>query len=160
MTPCGILDGALQVRGGRIAAIRAKPPGGSRAISVRGAYVAPGFVDLHVWGPPSAVSVDAARHGTTAFLTTLGPEVHETLAEKLSASNGPFNVKRLTLNGAQCLGVHLEGPFLSPRRAGALPRRWMRHPAVGELAALAQRARVRLVTMAPELPGAIPAIRC
>ncbi len=60
--------------------------------------------------------------------------------------------------GAQCLGVHLEGPFVNPRRAGALPTRWMRPPTAAELAALARAGGVRLVTMAPELPGAARAI--
>ena len=57
------------------------------------------------------------------------------------------------------MGVHLEGPFINPRRAGALPARWMRPPGGAELRALAVSGQLRMITMAPELPGAREAIR-
>jgi len=63
--------------------------------------------------------------------------------------------------GAECLGVHLEGPFLNPLRAGALASRWLRPPTSRELRQLARwgDGRWKLVTIAPELPRGLEAIR-
>ena len=153
--PSGVIEGALQVAGERIAAIRAKAPRGARRIDVGGAYIAPGFIDLHVWGEPAVVSRDGVSQGTTGFLTTLGPapqvELLRHIAERAAAAT----------RGAECLGIHLEGPFVSPQRPGALPRIGMRAPTVSELRRMARAAsgRLRLITMAPELRGAAAAIR-
>lgn len=157
LTPRGIVPGAVRIVRGCVAAIRSRAPRGAKTLSARGAYVAPGFIDLHVWGEPEVVSHDAARGGATAFLTTLGPDAPQTLLQRLST----LNVKRLTLNGAECLGVHLEGPFLNPVRGGVLPKRAMRSPSVSELARLrrASHERLRVVTLAPELPSGLAAIR-
>jgi N-acetylglucosamine-6-phosphate deacetylase len=155
VTPTGIRPGAVHIARGRIAAIRARAPKGTEAVNLRGAYLAPGFIDLHLWGDPAIVSRLAARGGTTAFLTTFGPEPPGALLKRLDT----FNVKRLTLNGAECLGVHLEGPFLNPRRGGALPARHMRPPRAAEVSRLARAGGVRLMTLAPELPGALEIIR-
>ena len=156
ITPRGIMDGAVKVSRGRISAIRPEAPRGAKTLSARGGYIAPGFIDLHVWGEPSVVSRDAVRGGTTAFLSSLGPEPATRLAGQL---NRRADVS--WLDGAQCLGIHLEGPFLNPARGGALPKRWMRRPTVAELARLARAAggTVRLITVAPELRGSPEAIR-
>jgi len=157
ITPRGVGEGAVRVARGRIAAIRARAPRGAQAISVRGAYVAPGFIDLHVWGDPRVVAREAIRSGTTAFLTTLGPESPARLLRDAAARAQAVG----KTDGAACLGLHLEGPFLNPARGGALPKRWMRRPAATELGRLAQGAGgvLRLLTLAPELRGATEAIR-
>ena len=116
--------------------------------------MAPGFIDLHVWGDPQAVSREAASHGTTAFLTSIAPDPLPDLCKRLAALRGSGGFE-----GAQCLGAHLEGPFVNPRRAGALPKRWMRPPSITELHALAGEGNIRMITFAPELPGAREAIR-
>ncbi len=155
VTPRGVVDGAVQVARGRIASVRGKAPRGVSVINLRGAYVAPGFIDLHVWGEPATVSRAFAARGTTAFLTTLGPEPPERLARHVAARTA---IGRLP--GAECLGLHLEGPFVNPARAGALRRRWMRAPTARELEDLQRLAqgRLRLMTLAPELPRALQAI--
>ena len=156
LTPHGVVDGAVKVSRGRIAAIRPSAPRGARTLSARGGYVAPGFVDLHVWGEPSVVSRDAVHGGTTAFLTALGPEPADRLIGRVvRRADGSW------LDGAQCVGIHLEGPFLNPARGGALPKRWMRSPRTAELERLTRAAggRLKLITMAPELPGSLEAIR-
>ena len=154
MTPGGIVDGAVGVSRGRIAAIRVRAPRGAQAIDVRGAYVAQGFIDLHMWGEPATLAHELPRGGAVAFLATVGPASPAQLARAISSS------ARATA-GAQCLGWHLEGPCVNPQRGGALPKRGMRRPSVAELSRLVSAAAdpVRLMTLAPELPGAIALIR-
>ncbi|MBI4597179.1 MAG: N-acetylglucosamine-6-phosphate deacetylase [Candidatus Omnitrophica bacterium] len=154
VTPRGIIDGALGVNNGRIGSIRGRPPRGAKSIHLHGAYLVPGFIDLHVWGEPQRLSRDLARSGTTAFLRTIGPEAAKRLADRLIAQT-----ELRAFEGAQCLGAHLEGPFVNPDRAGALPKRWMRPPRGAELRALGSTHAIRLMTIAPELPGAMAAIR-
>ena len=156
LTPRGIVEGAVRISRGRIAAVRAKAPKQAVGISLRGGYLAPGFIDLHIWGDPQRVSREAVSRGTTAFLSAIGPDRRERLISRLRQLPSSRS-----LEGAQCLGAHLEGPFLSRSRSGALPGRWMRSPTARELEMLAEAGgkRLKLVTMAPELPGAIEAIR-
>ena len=165
VTPDGVVDGAVRIARGRIAAIRARAPRGARAVSCRGGFITPGFIDLHVWGEPRAVSRDAVKGGTTAFLTTVGPEppaqLLHSVAGRSRAADQVGAAASSTPDGARCLGLHLEGPFLNSSRAGAFPNRWMRRPTAQRCRALARAAegRVKLITIAPELPGAMDAIR-
>ncbi len=157
VTPSGIRDGALCIAHGRIAAVARRAPRDAKRVDARGAYVAPGFIDLHVWGHPSVVARDAVRSGTTAFLTTLGPEPTSALTRAVSARAAVADGR----GGARCLGLHLEGPFLNPMRGGVLPHRAMRAPTLRELTRLwrASGGRLKLMTLAPELRGAAAAIR-
>jgi N-acetylglucosamine-6-phosphate deacetylase len=59
---------------------------------------------------------------------------------------------------ARSLGVHLEGPFLNPKRAGAHPMRHLRPPSLAEVEGWRSDAGVAMVTLAPELPGALGVI--
>ena len=151
VTPRGIVDGAVKISRGRLAAIQPRAPRGATTFSARGGYVAPGFIDLHVWGDPAVVAHEAVRHGTTSFLTSLGPGAPRALLKAVRARAAQ----------GRCLGIHLEGPFLNPARGGALPKRWMRRPTVAELSRLAQAAGgfLKLITIAPELRGATEVIR-
>jgi len=158
VTPRGVIDGAVKISCGRIAAIRRTIPSTAVGLSMRGGFVAPGFIDLHIWGEPETVSREVVEGGTTSFLTTLGPQPSEQLEVNVVArAHAPARA----LPGAECLGVHLEGPFLNPVRGGVLPRRYMRAPTLEELRTLKRLAgnRLKLLTIAPELPGAAEAIR-
>ena len=160
VTPTGLHRGAVAVRDGRIAEIRAVAPRGGERIDVRGQYIAPGFIDLHVWGDAERVARVAVAGGTTAFLTAIGPTPPEELVNRLARLRATPERARREETGAHCLGAHLEGPFLNAQRAGALPPKWMRPPLAQELRQLQpQAARIKLVTLAPELPGAVEAIR-
>jgi N-acetylglucosamine-6-phosphate deacetylase len=121
------------------------------------ATVSPGFVDLHVHAldgcgfieSPDLVGLSTAlvKRGVTSFLATTitaSPAALLSAVEVVAAGGGP----------ARCRGVHLEGPWLSPVRAGAQPVEHLRAPSVPELEALVAAGPVRLVTLAPELPGA------
>jgi N-acetylglucosamine-6-phosphate deacetylase len=157
----------IHVRGGRIAEVAAEPPAGDAAV-VRlpaGAIVAPGFVDLHVHGGGGAqVGADAgavadvarfhARHGTTTLLPTTVPGSERSLTDAVRAIAA---VAERPPDAAACvLGAHLEGPFVSPARPGALEVRHLRAPDEGELGRLvaAGGGHVRAIVVAPELPGA------
>ncbi len=124
--------------------------------------VAPGFVDLHVHGGGGAhfMSGDpeecsrAARfhaaHGTTSLLATTVTAPRDVLARAvagIAACTDPL-----------ILGTHLEGPYLSELRRGAQDRDALRDPDPAELDALAASGTVRMVSLAPELPGALDLI--
>jgi N-acetylglucosamine-6-phosphate deacetylase len=134
-----------------------------RTTSIRampeGAWLAPGFIDLQVNGggdvlfndQPSAQSartIAAAhrRRGTTGLLPTLISDSAEKMRLALEAVNA------LVSSEPGILGLHLEGPYLSPEKPGVHDRRQFRQPSPDELAMLtAPRDGVLLVTLAPEI---------
>lgn len=135
------------------------------ALALGAATVVPGLVDTHVHGGAGAdfftadpaQTADAValhrRHGTTtlvASLVTAGPE--ELLRQVRALAR---DVRAGVLDG-----IHLEGPWLSPLRSGAHQTALMREPDPAEIDALldAGDGTIRMVTMAPELPGALAAI--
>ncbi|AWR87667.1 N-acetylglucosamine-6-phosphate deacetylase [Meiothermus taiwanensis] len=132
-----------------------------------GPYILPGFIDLHVHGGDGADCMDGeqavrrmarfhARHGTTALLATT---VTAPLEELEAALRGIAAVAQNPGPGeARVLGVHLEGPFISPERLGAQPP-YALQPSLAAMRRLLSLAPVRVVTLAPELPGALELIR-
>lgn len=157
-TDVRVVDGLVDRIGPALAAA------GADVFDAAGAIVAPGFLDIHVHGaggamfeqgtPEAVAAISAAlpRHGVTACLATVA-----TLApEPLHAAVAAVADAAPTAPGARILGIHLEGPYLNPRRAGAQDGAAMRPASIEELDALQDRSggRIRLVTLAPELPGA------
>lgn len=138
-----------------------------------GDYILPGFVDLQVNGSHGIDVMNAsaealrrlaevlAAEGTTSFLptATTAPlkrivEVHEAIAEAMDAQQGGVRGRP-----AACIaGMHLEGPFISPARLGAHPRLNLA-PRGEALRRILRLKRLKLLTIAPELPGALAAIR-
>jgi N-acetylglucosamine-6-phosphate deacetylase len=104
-----------------------------------------------------AIAEDAARRGTTSFLPTLISAPRELLEEGLSA----ISKARGRARGVAILGAHLEGPFLNPKVSGAHPKGHLRPPDPGELGGYAQSwgGGPLVLTLAPELPGALSIIR-
>lgn len=157
LTPDGARDAALEVADGRVAAL-------SRGDVVEdpAEVLAPGLVDLQVnggWGidltsRPEGLWELATRlpsTGVTAFLPTLVSTAPATVDRALDVlAAGPPDGWR----GAVPLGWHLEGPFLAPARRGAHHRDALRDPDPALLAAWLATGRVRMVTLAPERPGA------
>ena len=147
---------------------------------------APGLIDMHVhgfggWGPVGPMDEFAerglpdgqrsslegmanalARAGTTAFLPTLFPEAPNALNQTVqrtwrdaAATNQVTYTDRP--RGAHVLGLHLEGPFVNPLAAGALPLADLAEPSVAALRTLldgVDAAAIRTLTLAPELTGA------
>jgi N-acetylglucosamine-6-phosphate deacetylase len=147
-----LVSGDVEIEGGRIAGFGLASPNG-RGIAV------PGFVDLHVngFGGIDFLSADADGYraagdalletGVTAFLptfiTTPEEQLLAALREVPAESDGP-----------RILGAHLEGPFLSALRLGIHPAAARSNPDPELLERLLDGGPVRLVTLAPELPGA------
>jgi N-acetylglucosamine-6-phosphate deacetylase len=166
----GVLaPGYLTVSGGLITGVGEGLPPGPPDVELRTGVLVPGLVDLQVNGYYGVDLVDCdpegwalvARRlpetGTTAFLPTFitAPVARLAatlrLAQKLAGAAAP---------GARVLGVHLEGPFLSPARAGAHRRDWMVPPSAEAVAELldAGHGVLRLMTLAPETDGGLAAV--
>lgn len=127
-----------------------------------------GLLDIHIhgqgghdcMGPASdlfALSRLLKRQGVAAFLPTFVSAPKTRLLRSLRTVRSVMGRER----GARILGVHLEGPFLDPKTRGAHRLSSLRAPSVPEAREWMSVAPglVRLVTLAPELPGALPLIR-
>ena len=161
--------GYVAIAGGRITEVGAGPPPGDPDIWLGEGMVVPGLVDLQVNGyygtdladcDPAGWATVVRRlpeTGVTAFLPTfITAPVTELAASLRSAENIAAGAPK----GARILGVHLEGPFLSPARPGAHRRDWMVPPSAAVVAELlaAGQGVLRLMTLAPEADGALAAI--
>lgn len=154
--------GWVQIGGARIAACGTGTPPAAADIDLPDSVVVPGFIDMHVHGGGGAAftaadsaAVDFHRsHGTT---TTLASLVTAAPAELLTSVR---TLAGLTRSGA-IAGIHLEGPWLSVARCGAHDPTQIRPPDPAEVDAVLEAAdgTIRMVTLAPELPGGDAAIR-
>jgi N-acetylglucosamine-6-phosphate deacetylase len=97
------------------------------------------------------------ERGTSILLPTVYPGSIETMRENMTAIRCAMTAQR---SGARIQGIHLEGPFLNPERAGSLDRTCCADPSVEALKRLVEDFEevVRIVTIAPELPGALHVI--
>jgi N-acetylglucosamine-6-phosphate deacetylase len=156
--------GDLVCRDGRVVAGPAQP--GAEIVDATGLLLAPGLLDLQCNGglgidvtrQPERLWERAAelpRWGVTAWLPTVvtAPEGAIDAAIAALAAGAPPGFA-----GAEPLGLHLEGPFLAPRARGAHPEALLRTPSAEAVAGWSREAGVALVTLAPELPGALEAI--
>jgi N-acetylglucosamine-6-phosphate deacetylase len=160
-----VVPGRIGVRDGRIETVELEE---GSADAARLPILAPGFVDLHVhgWGGHSAMGGRAAldgmarallRRGVTNFLPTAVSAPLPALAEFAEGVRGWF--ADAPADGAAPLGFNLEGPFLAAAKHGAHDPAALRAPADVDAAALAPlRDGLRVITIAPELPGAVELI--
>ncbi len=156
--------GWLQTADGRILDCGPGTPPEPADLDLPGAIVVPGFVDMHVHGGGGASYTDIdgidraaafhRRHGTTTTLASLVSASPRDLLDAVSA------LAEAARQGAVA-GIHLEGPWLSPARCGAHDLAQLRAPDPTEIDALLATGdgAIRMVTLAPELPGSIGAIR-
>lgn len=172
VTEKGVLRGtSLRSKDGVITELGGSPRPGDQVLEAEGLLVFPGFIDLHVHGGDGADVTDDsqeaiarvcrfhAAHGTTSLLPTtrtLGlPELKEALRRLARYSEAPDPA------GAAMLGIHMEGPYLNEHYKGAQRADLLRTPSLHELEELIEAAGLaplRLVTLAPELPGAAPLV--
>ena len=163
--------GYVVTSGDRITEAGQGPPPGTPDVELAAGVLVPGLVDLQVNGyfgvemqaaEPAAWATVAERlpgTGCTAFLPTFITAPVKRLATALGfvAENAAGRRWR----GARVLGVHLEGPFISPARRGAHNPDWIVPPAPGAVGELLEAGAglVRLVTLAPEVDGGLDAVR-
>jgi N-acetylglucosamine-6-phosphate deacetylase len=150
-----LVAGDVEIADGRVAAVGCTGAG-------RG-FAAPGFIDLQVNGFAGvdflSTDVDGyrvagralLRTGVTAYLPTLSTAEESALAHALDVGGRAL---RADGAGARHLGIHLEGPFLSPLHAGVHPPMALRAPDVALLRRFLDAGPVAVLTLAPELPGA------
>jgi N-acetylglucosamine-6-phosphate deacetylase len=176
MTIAGLLPDCAQkltacITDGKVSAVHLQPaeaPGGVLRV------ICPGFIDVQVNGLGGIAFNDAAistqkietitdrlwSTGVAAYLPTLITDSFESLRGGLSAIAGACRESRA---GLSIMGIHLEGPYISPEEGprGAHPLEHVRQPDWDEFRRLQDACdhRIRLVTVAPELPGAIEFIR-
>ncbi len=130
------------------------------------ALLTPGFIDIHGHGGAGAAFDDGAdairtaramhrEHGTTRAVVSLVTGTIDDLARRVA------EIAELTRTDRDILGSHLEGPFLDPGHHGAHEPSLLRHPIPGDVSRLleAGAGTVRQVTIAPELPGGLEAVR-
>jgi N-acetylglucosamine-6-phosphate deacetylase len=178
-----IADAVIVVQGAKIVAFGQRGtielPRGGREIVMRGKTAVPGFVDVHIHGAGGhdvmegtaealdIVAATVARHGTTSFVATTVTASEMETCESVSGIarfilNASKSVPRETV--AEILGVHFEGPFISRAKRGVHPSEWIAAPSPEMLANFLKESRgtALIITLAPELPGAmelIPAAR-
>jgi len=157
--PGAVVAGHVEIDGPTIIDVAASNRAGDDII-------VPGFVDMHCHGGGGHTftqgdAADAAaaaafhlRHGTTTMLASLVSSPFELMRAATAA------FRPLVADGT-IAGIHFEGPYLSGARCGAQNPAFLRDPSLTELTTLVElgAGAIRLVTIAPELPGALEAIR-
>ncbi len=168
ITPFKIVEGAcILISGDTITEVSEKNIEVDEAIEIdaKGKYVAPGFIDIHVHGGGGYDFMDAtetafltiaethARYGTTAMLPTTLTSTKELLLQTLDTFE---QANKKNENGAQLLGMHLEGPYISMNQIGAQDARFIREPNPDEYKEiLSNYSCIKRWSAAPELKGAI-----
>lgn len=166
----GLLTGKNLIFDEKIRAISEDIPTGAEVIDAAGGYVSPGLIDVHChgfmgWdashgdlGELRRMSRRAAKTGVTAWLPT-------TMTLDWPVLEGCFSAIRQAQRdslgpdwgGAQVLGCHAEGPFISKKRKGAQAEESIQRPDAGKLRPWADV--IKLMTLAPEAEGALDCIR-
>ncbi len=163
VTPDGVLSpGWIRLAGSLIDAVGPGAAPGRADADLRGRWVLPGFVDLHVHGGGGASFTEgtaAAARQAAAFHRGRGTTTM--LASLVTAPLDELESRSALLAGLAAedviAGLHLEGPFLSRAQCGAQDPRYLMAPDLGVFERLhaAARGQLRILTLAPELPGAI-----
>ena len=154
-------------------------------LDARDALLVPGFIDIHVHGGVGryvmegtadaldTIAVHLASHGVTGFLATTvtGPWAQQaqalaTTAARMRQQQSGAEAFSQDTDGnrpprAQVLGCHLEGPYINPKKKGAQPEQYVREPNIEELRHWCgdNLQAVRVVTLAPEMPGGLEMTR-
>ena len=163
----------IEIEDGRVAAIGVQAereiPAGAQHLDFAGATLAPAYFDVHIHGaagrdvmeatPASLASVSGflASRGTGSFLaTTVTAPLDATLRSLEGLARRIEEGRRENWIGAQPLGIHLEGPFLSHVKRGVHPPEHLLPPGIATFDRMFEAAegQIRLMTVAPELPGA------
>jgi N-acetylglucosamine-6-phosphate deacetylase len=174
-----ISDAVVVIHGSKISAVGQRDavevPRGAREIAAPGKTIVPGFVDVHIHGAGGhdvmegtaealeIIAATVARHGTTSLVaTTVTASEAQTCSSvagiaRFILAAGLSPARELT---AEIIGIHFEGPFISPAKRGVHPAEWIAAPSPTYLVRILEEARgtAQILTLAPELPGALELI--
>ena len=166
-TPFELRSGAVLTRDGKIEGIfdHIEPPEGTRVIDAKGMILTPGYIDLHVHGGGGRSVMEGtaeaviemanahARHGTTSILPTTLSMPLQDMAKAADAVGRAMKDKACL---STILGVHQEGPCLSPAQGGAQSAAALLTPSKADLTALIEDCpHLKMMGVAPELEGAL-----
>lgn len=177
ITPFHLLNGkAIIVEKGRIREIVNKEDistptlTGAEVIEGKDKYIVPGYIDIHVHGGGGSdvmdgdyeainqIAISHSHFGTTSFLPTTMTMSKDKIIRSLRSICEA--VKKGTA-GSEILGIHMEGPYINPEKKGAQKEEDIRKISIDEFSEFNQASGnlIRLVTIAPEMPGAIGLIK-
>lgn len=130
-------------------------------VDANGCYVLPGFIDVHIHGYSGVDTMDGdvdgilfigreiAKNGVTSYLPTT---MNMSKKDIIRALKSVRQAKKVNNNGAQILGVHLEGPFINKQYKGAQPEQFVIYPDMTWLEDYIDL--IKIITIAPEIEGA------
>jgi N-acetylglucosamine-6-phosphate deacetylase len=174
-----ISDALIIVQGTKIVALgqrgKVDMPRSGREIAMHGKTAVPGFVDVHIHGAGGhdvmegttealeIIAATVARHGTTSLVATTVTASEMETCERVAGiarfilKSSEFAPREVV---AEILGIHLEGPFISRAKRGVHPAEWIVPPSPEVLAKFLKESRgtAQILTLAPELPGAMELI--
>jgi N-acetylglucosamine-6-phosphate deacetylase len=145
------------------------PDAGDKIVDLGERILAPGLIDIHVHGGQgirfeqgaapeemTRYATWAASTGVTGYLRSIAAPTTQELVDLIRAHVAQLKIDQ---GNTRALGLHLEGPYLSPARKGAFPSSWLRGPSNPEVQRTLEAGEgwIRQVTIAPELPGALAA---
>jgi N-acetylglucosamine-6-phosphate deacetylase len=160
-----IENGTVLIKDGKIAKINPDTYHNEEIIDGGGRYLSPGFIDVHIHGAGGRDTMDGtvdsintiskviAGYGTTSFLPTTMTCALEDIKKAVQAAS--ICMKDGT-EGAQVLGVHLEGPFINPNMIGAQNPKYVETPALDSFNYMIgdNISAIKSITLAPEVEGA------
>ena len=172
-----IRDAAIVFRDGVIEAVAPREnivvASGAQEIVAKDRIAAPGFIDVHIHGAGGRdvmegtnealrkIATTIGSHGTTSFVaTTVTADPNAIIRSSEGIAAYIALQHKDTVAGAEALGIHFEGPFISPVRRGVHPPEWLKLPSAELLDKFvsASQGNALLLTIAPELLGAMPCI--
>ena len=172
-TPDPIANGVILVEDDRILAVGSRDavdiPAGTARVDAGDCVIAPGYVDIHIHGAGGhdlmeasreaveVVSRTLARYGVTSYFPTTVTAPEGRTVQALESLAALIDDTAATPTGAaQPLGIHMEGPFISPQRRGVHPVESIAEPALEAYQRYARAAggKLRIMTIAPELAAA------
>jgi len=136
-------------------------------------HAVPGFIDVHIHGANGADTMDATmealdtiasalpKEGTTSFLATTITQEPQAIERAIKNAGKYIDGKQSSQRNAEIVGIHLEGPFVNAKKAGAQPQEYIIDPDLSlfkKWQALAN-GTIKLVTLAPERPGGLEMIQ-